>query len=95
MSVLLGQQYTAAGTPTVSRLLTPPHVLPKEASAKRWVTEVRGWSESKEGPAGAPNTDSPLAGSGQGGDAAQILSSQKKKKMARNRNKESCQLEAG
>lgn len=42
-----------------------------------------------------PNTDSPLARGGQGGDAAQILSSQKKKKMARNRKRESCQLEAG
>lgn len=50
---------------------------------------------SKEGSAGTPNTDSPLAGGGQEGDIAQILSSQKKKKMARNRKRESCQLEAG
>lgn len=57
--------------------------------------EVRGCSKSKEGPAGTPNTDSPLARGGQGGDIAQILSSQKKKKMARNRKRESCQLEAG
>jgi len=54
-----------------------------------------GGSRSKEGSAGTPNTDSPLAGGGQEGDTAQILSSQKKKKMARNRKRESCQLEAG
>lgn len=54
-----------------------------------------GGSRSKEGSAGTPNTDSPLAGGGQEGDIAQILSSQKKKKMARNRKRESCQLEAG
>lgn len=55
-----------------------------------------GWvSRSKEGSAGTPNTDSPLAGGRQEGDTAQILSSQKKKKMARNRKRESCQLEAG
>lgn len=49
----------------------------------------------RKGQAGTPNTDSPLAGCGQEGDSAQILSSQKKKKMARNRKRESCQLEAG
>lgn len=61
-----------------------------------WPTEVEGLGE---GPgvrvSGDPNTDSPLAGGGQKGDMAQILSSQKKKKMARNRKRESCQLEAG
>lgn len=33
VSVLLGQQYTAAGTPILSRLVTPPHALLREASA--------------------------------------------------------------
>lgn len=56
---------------------------------------LRERSRSKEGSAGTPNTDSLLAGGGQKGDTAQILSSQKKKKMARNRKRESCQLEAG
>ena len=52
-------------------------------------------SRSKEGSAGTPNTDSPLADGRQEGDTAQILSSQKKKKTARNRKRESCRLEAG
>lgn len=63
-----------------------------------WPAEVEGLGggpRSEEGSAGTPNTDSPLAGGGQKGDMAQILSSQKKKKMARNRKRESCQLEAG
>lgn len=32
--------------------------------------EVRGWSKSKEGPAGTPNTDSPLARGGQVGHSS-------------------------
>lgn len=56
---------------------------------------LEGGSRSKEGSAGTPNTDSSVAGGGQKGDTAQILSSQKKKKMARNRKRESCQLGAG
>lgn len=56
---------------------------------------VGGGSGSKERSAGTLNTDSSLARGGQKEDTAQILSSQKKKKMARNRKRESCQLEAG
>lgn len=73
----------------------PPGKWPGLALANR-NGGVKEWgSRSKEGSAGTPNTDSPLDGGGQEEDIAQILSSQKKKKMARNRKRESCQLEAG
>lgn len=89
-----GPAVQCSSTPTFSRAVTPPHALPRGLSRQRRVPEVRRWSKARKGQQGTPNTDSPRAGGGRG-DTAQILSSQKKKKMARNRNRESCQLEAG
>ena len=97
--MLLSEQFRAKVLPfyaQVSLLLPTPSwkVARVGLSQQKW-RAYRGGSRSKEGSAGTPNTDFPLAGGGQEGDTAQILSSQKKKKMARNRKRESCQLEAG
>jgi hypothetical protein len=54
---------------------------------------TRGESRNQEESAVTPNTDSAAVGGGQEGYTAQTLSTQKKK-MVRNRKRESCQLEA-
>lgn len=94
----LSEQFRAKVLPfhaQVSLLPTPSWKVARVALSQQKWRAYRGGSGSKEGSAGTPNTDFPLAGGGQEGDTAQILSSQKKKKTARNRKRESCQLEAG
>lgn len=96
--MLPSEQFRADTSPILCPDVTPPptsssRVARVGLSQQKWRVWWGGF-RSKEGPAGTPNTDSPLAGGGQKGDKAQILSSQKKKKMARNRKRESCQLEA-
>lgn len=94
--MLQSQQLRAEGSPILCTNLTFSTPSQSNLSQLKWRGKVGGGvPRGEEGSAGTLNTDSPLARGGQEVNIAQILSSQKKKKMARNRKRESCQLEAG